>query len=165
MLYETAEDRQVESSVARKLGDAWNVEVWSFVPQVTTGDLLLGRDGVLKAICEVKRRYNPIGAYPTYIISRAKLERVALLARITKSKGLIVIQFDDALAWYNAEEALDYPSSIGGRYDRQDPNDVEQMTHIPIDDLNPVAYCDRRDEIEYRNDCNDWFAELLVGDN
>ena len=53
-LYETIEDRLQADSVSDQLKAVWGLDVWSFSPYATTGDLLLGKDGMLRAICEVK---------------------------------------------------------------------------------------------------------------
>ena len=137
-LYETIEDRLQEQSVSEKLKEAWNLDVWSLAPYATTGDLLLGKDGVLKAICEVKRRYNARDKYETYIISRSKLRRISATAEALNTKGLLVVQFEDALVWHDATSSLVYETRWGGRYDREDPNDLELMVHIPLDKLKTV---------------------------
>ena len=137
-LYETAEDRLQEDDVSDKLQSAWHLDVWSLPLYATTGDLLLGKDGMLRAICEVKRRYNALDKYETYIISRSKLERISAMAAALNTKGLLVVQFDDVLVWHDAASALAYEARWGGRYDREDPNDLEIMAHIPIDSLKPV---------------------------
>jgi len=136
--YETPEDRAQERSVGRHLSKAWGVDIWSFTPHTTTGDLLLGRENELKAICEVKTRNNPIAQYETYIISRNKLERISQAAETFNTKGLLVVRFDDCLCWHDAQAALDYPTEVGGRYDRGDHNDIELMVHIPIEKLRKV---------------------------
>ena len=138
-LYETIEDRLQEQSVSGKLKEAWKVDVWSFAPYTTTGDLLLGRNGMLRAICEVKRRYNARDKYETYIISRSKLERISAMSKSLNTKGLLVVQFDDVLVWHDATSALVYETRWGGRYDREDPNDLELMVHIPIYSLKGVT--------------------------
>jgi len=134
-LYETAEDRLQEDGVSYKLQAAWGLDVWSFSPHATAGDLLLGKDGMLRAICEVKRRYNELNKYETYIISRSKLEGLSAMAAALNTKGLLAVQFDDVLAWHDATKALAYDTRWGGRYDRGDSNDLELMVHIPIDKL------------------------------
>ena len=142
-LYETAEDRLQEDSVSDQLKASWGLDIWSFPPCATTGDLLLGKDGMLRAICEVKRRYNSINKYETYIVSRSKLERVAAMAAALNTKGLLVVQFDDVLVWHDAMGALTCDTRWGGRYDREDPNDLELMVHIRIDKLKLVESCDK----------------------
>ena len=141
-LYETVEDRIQEDNVSDQLKATWGLDVWSFPPYATTGDLLLGKDGMLRAICEVKRRYNPINKYETYIVSRSKLERISAMAAALNTVGLLVVQFDDVLVWHGATGALTYNTIWGGRYDREDPNDLELMVHIPIDKLKFVEPSD-----------------------
>ena len=136
--YETVGDRLQEDNVSNQLRAAWNLDVWSLPPYTTTGDLLLGKDGMLRAICEVKRRYNPLNKYETYIISRSKLGRISAMAEALNTKGLLVVQFDDVLAWHDATDALAYETKSGGRYDREDPNDIELMVHIPIEKLRKI---------------------------
>ena len=137
-LYETVEDRLQEDNVSDQLKAAWNLDVWSFPPYATTGDLLLGKDGMLRAICEVKRRHNLINRYETYIVSRSKLERISAMAAALNTKGLLVVQFEDVLVWHDATSSLVYDTRWGGRYDREDPKDLELMVHIPIDRLKTV---------------------------
>jgi len=136
-LYETAEDRLEEDGVSDQLQAAWDLDVWSFAP-TSTGDLLLGKDGKLRAICEVKRRYNALDKYETYIISRSKLEGLSAMAAALNTKGLLAVQFDDVLVWHDATDALAYDTRWGGRYDREDRNDLELVVHIPIDKLKIV---------------------------
>ena len=60
------------------------------------------------------------------------------MAEALNTKGLLVVQFDDVLAWHDATDALAYETKSGGRYDREDPNDIELMVHIPIEKLRRI---------------------------
>ena len=135
-IYETDENKKEEKSIGKIISRVWKSEVWKLPPLANCGDLLLARSNELVAIVEVKRRYNEMSRYDTYMISKGKLERITEAAERLGVAGLVVVQFSDFLAYFYADRALETGVvATGGRYDRDDPQDTEEVVHIPMIEL------------------------------
>jgi hypothetical protein len=80
---------------------------------------------------EFKRRHNDRFKYDTFFISLGKVEAGIELAELTSSEFVIMVQFDDELAYHKVELDLPYTVKWGGRFDRDDEQDSEPMVHIP----------------------------------
>tara|TARA_R110000824_G_scaffold97051_5_gene231933 strand:+ start:6694 stop:7125 length:432 start_codon:yes stop_codon:yes gene_type:complete len=135
-IYETDENKKEEKSIGKIISRIWKSEVWKLPPLANCGDLLLAKSNELVAIVEIKRRYNEMSRYDTYMISKGKLERIFEVAEKLEVVPLVVVQFSDFLAYFNAGHALEIGTvAVGGRYDRDDPQDTEEVVHIPMTEL------------------------------
>ena len=135
-IYETDDNKKEEKSIGKIISRIWKSEVWKLPPLADCGDLLLARSNELVAIVEIKRRYNEMSRYDTYMISKGKLERIAEASDRWGVVGLVVVQFRDFLAYFHADRALNTGViATGGRFDRDDPQDMEEVVHIPMIDL------------------------------
>ncbi|MFS0884941.1 hypothetical protein [Aeromicrobium sp. 179-A 4D2 NHS] len=97
-------------------------------------DYALHRDGRLVGHIEIKTRTNRHDAYPTYMLSLAKLDHLHRRAIITGVPSAVVVQWTDRLAMIDATIFRDKAvMRSGGRWDRGDALDVEKVAHIGID--------------------------------
>jgi hypothetical protein len=104
-------------------------------------------DLTIRSIIEIKCRTTPIQKYPTYLISRRKLAKMWAFCRVfggikswaahlTKNipiKPVLVVRFSDCLASCDVrqENSAHWQEATGGRRDRKDKYDTEQVFEIP----------------------------------
>ncbi len=137
-LYESREDRQREMRVAALIERTTG---WSLFGTDTPGAFdyfAVNTDRYLKAIIEIKCRTNRHDAYPTYMIDHKKVSTVRELAGIMGVRGLIVVAFTNGAAYFDAADVTDIVPTRGGRTDRGDVNDIDDVLQIPIDRLRNV---------------------------
>ena len=80
-------------------------------------------------LAEVKIRTCSIDAYPTFMIDADK--KIYMLERASKYVvPYLVVCWTDAIGWIDFREKNFL--SIGGRSDRNDPNDDKLVVHYPI---------------------------------
>lgn len=93
---------------------------------------LLDRHDKVIGWAEVKRRHNPMKQYKTLFIAAQKIMKVRIFSALYPLPVKYFAGFDDAIGMLD----LTIPPSfiaIGGRTDRNDPDDIEPMCHYPID--------------------------------
>lgn len=105
------------------------------MPLASRADALLHRDGEAKTIIEFKYRRTRRGAYPTYMIGRAKY--LALLDWTTKGfKAALLVQWSDQLAYVMLP--VEHDTGEGGRTDRGDDRDIEEVVFIPVENFKTI---------------------------
>jgi len=112
-LYETQEDIQRETAVAAELCRAWKCQSRKFGKAYTL-DYELLRDGEVVALCEIKCRFVSWDTYDTYMISIQKI----------KEARHVNMEPD----W----------TEQGGRTDRDDPMDIEEVAHYKTERLTSI---------------------------
>lgn len=139
-IYETADDRQREWQAVEILSDATHTFA-SPAPRLTGWDYELRRHGKVVAIVEVKCRNCDCYTYPTYMISKAKVERLRETALSKGVAGGLLVHWRDALGWLRVEgmSPEDWHIETGGRTDRQDPLDIESVIHFPISQFRMIS--------------------------
>lgn len=127
--YESAGDRDNQYSVLSKLERAFGsatahlpTEEYAFYDGVFT---IGGR----KCVVEVKVRKNERSRYPTYMLSKMKYDTLCSVTQ-QGADALLAVQWTDQLGVIQLP--TEHTISTGGRYDRNDPQDVEQVVLIPI---------------------------------
>ena len=95
-------------------------------------------DKVPAFVVEYKRRNIPRTKFSTYIISAAKIRNVFETADDLNTIPLLLVEWTDGLYYHLIEDPSSYDTKEGGRWDRGDAADVEQMAHISIDSFNKV---------------------------
>jgi hypothetical protein len=95
--------------------------------------------GERKAIVEVKTRFNPRNQYSTYMISKFKVDTCVRVAKEYELPFLLVVNWMDDMGWVRIEQEGEYPHATGGRFDRRDSQDVEQVYHIPVKKFRTLA--------------------------
>ena len=130
-VYETKSDRGRERKVSLELAKAWSAEL--LATQVLSAcDYVMSRDGEVKALVEIKCRSNEAARYPDYMISNDKIEKIKAAARIIGALPLLVVSFTDGIYWVDLSKSIGRVD-VGGRKDRGDPSDLEQVLLISMD--------------------------------
>lgn len=131
--YESAEDLARERKVVDHL-------ISQVEPDLTAtkldpndpADYLLEAPGERWAV-EVKCRTNHRTKYPDYMISAHKLRGLSELAGRLGATGLLAVRWTDCVGTIHVEDALRVARwDIGGRRDRGDALDMEQVGFIDI---------------------------------
>jgi len=134
VIYETDADRQRQREAISYLARATNTQVIE-TERLAGWDYDMVRDSTVVAIVEVKCRECNRSTYSTYMVSQAKAVR---LREIAKAKGvaggLLVCWKDGEIGWFRIDstDPARWVVEQGGRIDRNDPLDIEQVVHFNI---------------------------------
>tara|TARA_R110002051_G_scaffold122596_2_gene195699 strand:- start:66 stop:530 length:465 start_codon:yes stop_codon:yes gene_type:complete len=139
-LYETAADLKHEQKLASRIeqGFAWSLRKMSRKYYL---DFMAFRpSGPAVAVIEVKRRHNPHNRYETVILSLAKYMKGAEYYNVLGLKFLFIVEFDNGCFKYEYKhgDATQLSIITGGRKDRNDPQDIEPVIHIPVHGMTPL---------------------------
>lgn len=126
--YETDEDLKREWVAIDAFCDHTNSTPIK-LPIGARADYMLYRKREAKAIVEVKCRKNPISAYPTYMLSKSKYDALCDYSKMGFYSALLV-HWDDAIGY--VPMPIEHEIGSGGRWDRNDPKDVEPVVLIDI---------------------------------
>jgi hypothetical protein len=132
--YETQEDLDKESATLKIFSLNMNCthkkvrETDDYSPDAT-----FWRGGKRVAVGEVKVRTNPREQYATYLISKAKIDRV--FERWHPTPFVLIVRWTDGIYWVAVTERVKqhWRVELGGRIDRGNPKDIEDCYHIPIE--------------------------------
>lgn len=132
--YETAADRSREAVAAQRWADAFNGVTVEKLPHGHDADFLATDAKGRQALVEIKTRTCTSSTYPTYHVSRDKLERLRRASdKAEYSQAVLVVQWKDRLGYIGVKKFLENATfKEGGRWDRGDRYDVEAMAEIPI---------------------------------
>lgn len=131
--YETAADRKRESGVGKKFADAFVDMTVVKLEHGHRADFLATDRNGKKAYIEVKTRTCTSDHYPTYHVSSDKLRSLLRLAEKDGHDALLLVQWRDRLGYIPVKTFLSNATfKTGGRWDRGDEYDVEEMAEIPI---------------------------------
>jgi hypothetical protein len=147
--YETEEDLSNEAKVVMRLIEQWGGGIVSVSKLPLkygadfaihqTDDFAIHQTGErvkdrIKAVLEVKCTSYRSDQYDNYMISLHKAERCMAFAKQMGVNAILAVKFSDSLIGYvSLNKVEDAYYRMGGRFDRNDPDDVELMMHIPID--------------------------------
>ena len=135
-IYQTAEDKEKQMRVATHITKAWDCDF------VTAPDLsyvdgkILGANGEVAALVEIKTRKNASNKYPTYMLSANKWRNALHLANEYRVPFMLVVEFTDGV--YATKIKSDYLIAKGGRVDRNDSMDIEDCIYIPMSEFKRV---------------------------
>ena len=130
-MYETKADRGREAEFSLLLSEVFDCTL-SKLPIRYGLDFSAVRNGRVVAFMETKIRTNPVGQYPTYMISSGKLIHADALTSATNLKCLLAVRWTDAWGYTELKMTPESVISIGGRSDRGDEQDIEPVILIPI---------------------------------
>ena len=136
-VYETAGDLTAEDRVSNSLAEAWGFDLEK-LPRLHTFDRAMKRGGVLKGLIEIKNRKN---SYPTYLISLKKWREMLAFSKTAGVPAALVVCWPEKgeLKIKVTRITRDPVSVIkGGRKDRCDPKDTEDMVEIPMTKFDDV---------------------------
>lgn len=100
------------------------------LPIGARADFILFRGRDARAVVEVKCRKNPRSAYPTYMVSKAKYDALCEWHNMGFYVALLV-HWEDEIGY--VEIPVEHKIAKGGRWDRNDPKDVEPVVLIDVE--------------------------------
>tara|TARA_R110000822_G_scaffold281251_2_gene402952 strand:+ start:477 stop:911 length:435 start_codon:yes stop_codon:yes gene_type:complete len=135
MIYETNANREAQAAALRDFIGVAGVTFHLMLPTVSVADCIV-RTGRL-ALIEIKVRSNQFQKYPTLIIDKRKLDDVSNVANMLGMSSGLLVRWTDAFGLLRLESIMDksYPTIMGGRTDRDDPNDIDKVYEIPTGDF------------------------------
>ena len=126
MIYETEADRANESGVFGTIAKKGTVPFFYSLPE----------DGSRGALVEVKKRNNAHNRYPTYMLSANKHRNLIDISTTQNIPALLFVGFTDGV--YATKLKPEYPTGQGGRYDRNNPYDIENCIYIALDEFKQI---------------------------
>lgn len=136
-IYETNRNKRIENRIAEKLGEHWNCQIVKLKAAYAEIDRAAIRDEEIGAFVEIKRRYVDRETYPDIILSLSKVKEAFVLESCSGKPCYFVVQFNDCLAWAKMV-VKGRTVRMAGRFDRDDPQDVEPCVAIPIDEFKVI---------------------------
>lgn len=128
-IYENEANRQAEKVAAKKI-EAWaNCELTK-MPYKDHIDWKATRNGELVALIEFKQRTNKRQQYATYMVAHKKWLNGLAMASKYGVPFLLCIQWTDGLHYLVCKDDTPVIVASGGRTDRNDKRDIEQMVYI-----------------------------------
>jgi hypothetical protein len=127
--YETAQDLIEESETAKILDEYFGVSCVKLQAIAYIIDFAMVVDGEIISWAEAKRCHRKFNAKPHWSVSLNKIVHGLAYARATRLPFMVAVKWDDCVGYTN----VDYVpfTKMGGRYDRNDPLDIEPMAHFP----------------------------------
>lgn len=126
-LYESQRDRTNEQQVADFLSQKFDCTYFK-LPIAYSIDYAFLREGKVVGFVEVKCRKVELQTYDTIMLSMHKRVDSLALANSISVPALFAIRYNDGIYTINLEEEPDH-ATVGGRFDRDDPQDVEVVIH------------------------------------
>jgi hypothetical protein len=130
-MYETQSNRQSEAEFSAIISDAFKCNLHK-LPIRYGLDFSVEKGGEVFGFIETKIRTNPVGQYPTYMISLGKFMSADAITRATGLKCKLAVKWSDAWGHVYLKMTPDISVSMGGRRDRGDQQDIEPVCLIPI---------------------------------
>jgi len=135
-LYETSADREHESRLVSGLSQKFKC-TFEKLPIKMGMDYAALRNGEVVAFFEVKRRSVSSNKYPTYMISVHKLMAAKSLSELTGLPCYLLVEWTDKTGIIKLPPK-NMTIKMGGRADRNDPDDIEPVFHFQIGDFSSV---------------------------
>lgn len=137
-IYESKSDKVAEAKVITVLLTHSDNAQFIKLPDLAVVDYIaIDRAGIPRALIEIKVRKNAADKYPTYMISERKIKDALRVSELVNIPFVLVVSWLDDVRWVRVKTM--YPTTIGGRYDRGDAQDVERVCLIPISDFAKVS--------------------------
>lgn len=131
--YETAADRTREAGAMQRFVSAFQNVTAEKLSQGHRADFLAVDGNNRKAYVEVKTRTCTSGQYETYHVSHDKLKSLLALAEKDGYDAVLLVQWKDKTGYIPVKRYLANATfKQGGRWDRKDKFDVEEMAEVPI---------------------------------
>ncbi len=133
-IYETDTDR-VEQWLAVVPLSVLTGTVAVEMPPLAPWDFEMTRNGSAVALVEVRCRSNARAKYETFMCAARKLVKLQAAANARRIASIMLVRWSDAVGFVklNAIDLATFGRAVGGRVDRNDPLDIEPVSHIPID--------------------------------
>lgn len=133
-LYETRQDLENELGVMNTVAAIAKMTFRKMTIRYSVDYALMKGDAV-HAWVEVKCRKNEMKKYPTLMISAGKLMEGVNLSYHTGKPFYLVVKWQDGIGRVKLDSLLKYKLTFGGRFDRNDAQDVEPVYEIPTSDF------------------------------
>ncbi len=136
--YETAVDRKNENMVIELIKKTRPDFSFRKTSQLSLYDFdVFDVNGRQIGILEIKTRKHKFGTFNTLNISRKKIAGLIAVANAKRLNAFLCISWDDMVGalTLKKEMLISLESEKGGRVDRDDPHDIEQMLYVPIKDF------------------------------
>lgn len=135
-LYETEADLANEVDAQSVIESLWSCDIKK-LPMRYLVDWAIFQEGKLRAYAEFKRRKHAMAKFDTLILSHHKWVAGKTLASEANVPFVVIVQFNDKLAFCETKHAA--PISWSGRTDRGDQQDLEPVVHIPVSSFKVIA--------------------------
>lgn len=135
--YESDSDRKKELAVISKIGGLARKTPIK-LPIRYAIDFAMFDGKQITSWVEVKCRKNSQAAYPTLMISAAKLIEGLNLARHSGKPFYLVVEWTDRIGFLEIKALTDFAIGYGGRVDRADAQDMEPVVFIPTDQFKTI---------------------------
>jgi len=136
-LYEDSTDRAYEEQFRQFLQYHWQVLMFKRTVEERIDFSLHTPNLSWLGVLEFKRRYVPIRKYPTLFFDKSKFVAGQTMAALAGVPHYFAVWWDDALRVCQFTPYDVFDESVGGRWDRNDVNDVDLLVHVPIDRFVP----------------------------
>lgn len=137
-IYETDKDIKAQRDVADILESSWKCQAVS-LPKLYPADYAMCRqDRRILSLVEIKCRPTvDSDDYATYMLSASKLIALDHIASSLNVPAILVVKWRDKIGYTDLTRRLAKTETffMGGRYDRDDPDDLEPIVHIPLEDF------------------------------
>ena len=135
--YETADDLRIEADTLKIFCLNMNC-TYKKVKELENDyspDATFWRNGQRVAVGEVKARNNIRDMYSHYMISKNKID--SIYERWLPVPFILIVRWYDGIYWVAITEParLSWTVAHGGRRDRGDPKDQEDLYYIPIQEF------------------------------
>jgi hypothetical protein len=131
--YENRKSLQKEHALAQGLEKRWECKLKK-LPIKYMLDYAAWKNKQISAWVELKCRTIPFEQYDEYMISLAKVMAAKELSRNTGLQSFLVVQWSNKTAFLQLDNA-DYELRMGGRKDRNDPDDIEPCCYFKLKDF------------------------------
>lgn len=132
-VYETRYNEGREWAAIRRFGDRYGRRPVKLPKFYHVDYAMMEKDtNKITSWVEVKCRENIKDKYPTLILSVHKVLSGIQIAKATNMGFVLFVEWVDYAGHVLIDDRHNFQVSIGGRYDRSDPQDVEPVFEIPI---------------------------------
>jgi hypothetical protein len=128
-IYETQDNLDAEKKLVGILEGEWHCKMRKLSRKAQI-DYAIFRKGELVGFAEIKCRTNRKDAYKTYMLSLDKISAALRLNAITALPVLLVVSWSDTTGCMRIVKPDEV--NIGGRVDRNDPQDIELVGYYDI---------------------------------
>lgn len=131
--YENRKSLQKEHALAQGLEKRWECKLKK-LPIKYMLDYAVWKNRQISAWVELKCRTITFEQYDEYMISLSKVMAAKDLSRNTGLKSFLVVQWSNKTAFLQLDNAP-YKLRMGGRKDRNDPDDIEPCCYFKLKDF------------------------------
>lgn len=131
-LYETKDNRKKESETVSVVCNKWGCKAQK-TPNLFPFDYLLTR-GDKASFAEIKNRTFEHTKYETIYICLSKINKCVFHAEMSGVPFFLILGYMDGIFYTSlSKEVLpDFRIEMNGRTDRNDPQDISPVYHIPL---------------------------------